>query len=113
MLPAISKEVENGAKVMTTTEMTIVDLQMTAAMDGFLLQQVEEFKPDVIVSDSVCFWGKLLARKFKIPMVVSTTTFAFNKYSSGYMKSSMAEIMDLITGNKRIKAELKKLEAYG
>ena len=113
LLPEISQEVENGTKVMTTTEMTAVDLQMTAAMDGFLSEQVEEFKPNVIVADSVCFWGKLLARKFEIPMVVSNTTFAFNKYSSGYMKSSFAEIMDLITGNKRVKAELKKLEAYG
>ena len=44
LLPEISQEVENGTKVMTTTEMTVVDLQTTAAMDGFLSEQVEEFK---------------------------------------------------------------------
>ena len=112
-LPEVSEEIVSGSTAMSTTEMTIVDLKTTAKMDGFLKEQVEEFKPDVIVSDSVCFWGKLTARKYKIPMVVSTTTFAFNKYSSSYMKSSFSEIVGLIMGNRRIKVELKKLEAYG
>lgn len=112
-LPEVSEGVLSGEKTMSSTDMTIVDLQATAQMDGFLKEQVEEFKPDVIVSDSVCFWGKLIARKYKIPMVVSTTTFAFNKYSSSYMKSSVAEILDLIKGQKRVKAELKKLEEFG
>ncbi len=112
-LPEVSEGVESGEETMSTTDMTIVDLQTTAKMDHFLQKEIEEFKPDVIVSDSVCFWGKLTARKYKIPMVVSTTTFAFNKQSASYMKSSFAEIMDLITGQKRVKAELKNLEQYG
>ena len=112
-LSEVEKEVESGEKTMSTIDMTIVDLQTTAKMDHFLHNEVEEFKPDVIVSDSVCFWGKLTARKYKIPMVVSTTTFAFNKQSASYMKSSFAEIMDLIKGQKRVNAELKNLEQYG
>ena len=112
-LAEVAKEVESGEETMSTTDMTIVDLQSTAKMDSFLQKEVEEFKPDVIVSDSVCFWGKLTARKYKIPMVVSTTTFAFNKQSASYMKSSFAEIMDLIKGQKRVNAELKNLEQYG
>ena len=112
-LAEVEKEVESGEKTMSTTDMTIVDLQTTVKMDHFLQKEVEEFKPDVIVSDSVCFWGKLTARKYKIPMVVSTTTFAFNKQSASYMKSSFAEIMDIIKGQKRINAELKNLEQYG
>ncbi len=112
-LPELSKEQETAIKNVSTTEMTIVDLRTTARMDGFLKKQVEEFKPDIIVSDAVCFWGKLTARKYKIPMVVSTTTFAFNRQSSQYMKSSFSEIRDLILGSKRVKAELKKLEQYG
>lgn len=112
-LPKVDEGVERGKKTMSASEMTVVDLQITAKMDAFLKAQVEAFTPDVIVSDSVCFWGKLTARKYRIPMVVSTTTFAFNKYSSGYMKSSFAEVLDLIRGSKRVKAELKKLNAYG
>ena len=112
-LAEVSEGIISGKETMSTTEMTVVDLQTTAKMDSFLQKEVEEFKPDVIVADSVCFWGKLTARKYKIPMVVSTTTFAFNKNSSSYMKNSLAEIMDLIKGQKRVNAELKKLEQYG
>lgn len=112
-LPELSKEQEEAVKNVSTTEMTIVDLQTTARMDGFLKEQVKTFAPDVIVSDSVCFWGKLTARKYNIPLVTSTTTFAFNKYSSRYLKNSFADIMDLMKGSKRVKAELKNLEQYG
>lgn len=110
-VPETSKEELRGTP--SVTEMTILDLKTTAAMDGFLKEQVEEFKPDVIVSDSVCFWGKLTARKYHIPLVISTTTFAFNQASASYMKNSFAEIKDLICGTKRVKAELKALEQYG
>ena len=112
-LPPLSREQETAVKNVSTTEMSIVDLQTTGRMDGFLREQVQEFRPDVIVSDSVCFWGKLTARKYGIPLVVSTTTFAFNKYSSQYMKSSFSEVWDLIRGNGRVKKELKALEQYG
>ena len=62
----MSEDVENGSNAMSSIEMTIVDLRITARMDGFLKEQIEEFKPDVIVTDSVCFWGKLTARKYQI-----------------------------------------------
>ena len=112
-LPELTAEEARGLKRVSTTEMTVVDLRVTARMDGFLAEQVASFQPDVIFTDSVCFWGKLTARKYKIPMVVSTSTFAFNQASSRYMKNSFSEIVDLITGSGRVKAELKNLEAYG
>ena len=112
-LPELTQEEERGLKRVSTSDMAVVDLRTTARMDGFLGEQVASFQPDVIFTDSVCFWGKLTARKHQIPMVVSTSTFAFNQASSQYMKSSFTEIVDLITGLGRVKAELKKLEAYG
>ena len=112
-LPELTAEEAQGLKRVSTTEMTVMDLRITARMDGFLAEQVASFRPDVIFTDSVCFWGKLTARKYKIPMVVSTSTFAFNQASSRYMKNSFSEIVDLITGSGRVKAELKNLEAYG
>ncbi len=112
-LPELTESEMNSLKKVSTTEMTIVDLRTTAKMDGFLKEQVTEFQPDVIFTDSVCFWGKLTARKYNIPMVVSTSTFAFNRFSSQYMKNSPSEIWDLMKGTKRVNAELKKLEQYG
>lgn len=112
-LPELTAEEENLLKSSSVTAMTINAIRTTANMDSYISEQIEEFNPDIIVSDSACFWGKLTARKHKIPLVVSTTTFAFNKFSSKYMKSSFAEIKDLIGGSKQVKAELKKLEEYG
>ncbi len=112
-LPELTAEEEKQLKSSSVTAMTINAIRTTANMDAYISEQIEEFKPDVIVSDSACFWGKLTSRKHSIPLVVSTTTFAFNKFSSSYMKSSFAEIKDLIGGSKKVKAELRKLEKYG
>ena len=54
----------------------------TLALDEMVAEQIGRLKPDVIVSDSVAYWGKLTAMKYQIPYVSSTTTFAFNRYSS-------------------------------
>ena len=54
-LPAVGSDVETGKKTLSTTEMTIVDLEVTMEMNDFLAKEVEEYKPDVIVADSVCF----------------------------------------------------------
>ena len=112
-LPALNEEEEKGIRNVSSTEMTIQDLRITAAMDAFLKEELTAFRPDVIYTDSVCFWGKLNAMKYQIPMVVSTSTFAFNALSSRYMKNSPAEIMDLVFGLGKINKEMRKLEPYG
>lgn len=112
-LPELTETEMDSLKKVSTTEMTIADLRTAAKMDGFLKEQVAEFQPDVIFTDSVCFWGKMTARKYKIPMVVSNSTFAFNRFSAQYMKNSFSEVWDLMRGTKRVNAELKKLEQYG
>lgn len=102
-----------GLKAVSSTEMTIQDIRITINMTDFLQEEFGTFKPDVVFSDSVCFWGKLNAWKYKVPLVISTSTFAFNKMSSGYMKQSPREIVGLITGMPRVNRELKKLRKLG
>ena len=112
-LPQLTEQEAAGLKHVSTTEMTVQDIRITLAMDDFLNKEFASFQPDVIYTDSVCFWGKLSAWKHHIPMVVSTSTFAFNQMSSKYMKNSLKEMADLIFGLPRISKELKKLEPYG
>ncbi|MCX4340446.1 MAG: glycosyltransferase [Lachnospiraceae bacterium] len=112
-LPKLTEKEEAGLKKVSTTEMTIQDIRITRSMNDFLGQEFQTFRPDVVYTDSVCFWGKLNAWKHQVPMVVSTSTFAFNQKSSQYMKSSLKEMADLIFGLPRISKELKKLEPYG
>lgn len=112
-LPELTKKEEAALKKVSTTEMTIQDIRITLSMDDFLNKEFASFQPDVVYTDSVCFWGKLSAWKHHIPMVVSTSTFAFNQMSSQYMKNSLKELADIVFGLPRISKELKKLEPYG
>ncbi len=112
-LPDLTAREEAGLKKVSTTEMTIQDIRITLSMNDFLDREFQSFQPDVVYTDSVCFWGKLNAWKHRVPMVVSTSTFAFNQLSSRYMKNSPKEMADMIFGLPRISRELKKLEPYG
>ena len=112
-LPALSEQEKAGLKSVSTTEMTVQDIRITLSMDAFLDEEFRTFLPDVVYTDSVCFWGKLNAWKHGVPMVVSTSTFAFNQLSSQYMKNTPGELADMILGLPRISRELKKLEPLG
>lgn len=65
-------------------------------MDEKVTEDMKELKPDVTVSDSVAYWGKLIAMKLNIPFVSSTTTFAFNEASSKIMKPSLGQLFRMI-----------------
>ena len=112
-LPKLTKKEETELKNVSITEMTMQGIRTTLAMDMFLHNEFLSFKPDVVYTDSVCFWGKLNAWKHGVPMVVSTSTFAFNQMSSQYMKNSPKELADMIFGLPKISKELKKLKPYG
>lgn len=109
----LTEKEEAGMKRVSTTEMTIQDIRFTINTDAFIASEFESFQPDVVYTDSVCFWGKLNAWKHNVPVVVSTSTFAFNRESSGYMKSSPREVADLVFGMPKMMKALKSLEPYG
>ena len=112
-LQELDARAEARLKKVSATEMSIQDIRITLAMDDYLRGEYEAFRPDVVYTDSVCFWGKLSAWKYGVPMVVSTSTFAFNRQSSQYMKSSPAEVAGLIFGLPRVQRELNRLRARG
>ena len=85
----------------------------TLALDEMTSRMIGEIKPDVIVSDSVAFWGKLAAMKHGVPYVSSTTTFAFNKYSAKYMQESAWDIARMLVAMPRINKQLKRLRENG
>ena len=112
-MPEVSAEEIAGLKRVSITEMTVQAIKITLAMDDFLDREFKTFQPDVVYTDSACFWGKLNAWKHHVPMVVSTSTFAFNQLSSQYMKHPPGEIADMIFGLPRIGKALKSLEPHG
>ena len=112
-LPPVDAKTERKLRKVSTTEMSIQSFRAVANLDPIISQDVATWHPDVLVTDSVCFWGKLAALKFKIPWVCSTTTFAFNKYSAKYMQQSPSEIADMVTGLPRMNREIRKLKDHG
>ena len=85
----------------------------TLALDEMTSRVIGEIKPDIVVSDSVAFWGKLAAMKHGLPYVSSTTTFAFNKYSAKYMQESTWDIARMLVALPRINKQLKRLRDKG
>ena len=112
-LPPIDAQAERRLRRVSTTEMSVQSFETTARMDAMLSEDVRELQPDLVVSDSACFWGKLTAQKYGLPMVCSTTTFAFNRCSSQYMKYSAAELADMILGLPRLNLAMRKLRPLG
>jgi len=85
----------------------------TLALDDMITQKVEEIRPDIIVSDSVAFWGKLTAMKHGIPYVSSTTTFAFNQSSARYMKETPWSILKMLLSMPKMNRQLDRLREKG
>ena len=85
----------------------------TLALDEMTTKKLREIRPDVVVSDSVAFWGKLAAMKYGCPYVSSTTTFAFNKYSSRYMQESPWDIARMLLAMPKINKQIKRLQEKG
>lgn len=112
-LPGIDDATERRLRKVSTTEMSVQSFRTTANLDPLLTVDVAAYRPDVVVTDSACFWGKLAAQKFGLPHVCSTTTFAFNQQSSQYMKHSAGELADIILGLPRLNRELRKLRPLG
>ena len=85
----------------------------TLALDEMTSQAIDDIKPDIVVSDSMAFWGKLVAMKHDLPYVSSTTTFAFNRYSAKYMQESIWDIGKMLFALPRIDKQLKRLREKG
>jgi len=77
------------------------------------LEDMKKIQPDCIVADSMAVWGKAIAMKLNIPFVSSTTTFAFNQYSSKIMKQSIGQLFNMIISMPKISKDLKRLQAKG
>lgn len=88
-------------------------VETTVALDEKVCRELKEFQPHCIISDSVCFWGKLFAEKLNIPYICSTTTFAFNEKTARLMKRSFKEIIPMILGMGRINKKMELLREKG
>jgi MGT family glycosyltransferase len=99
-----------GKDLAFSTELIV---NLTLALDDAILSDMQKLKPDVIVADSMAFWGKLIAKKLAIPFVSSTTTFAFNQHSAKVMKQSGPGLFSMIKSMPKISKNIKRLQDKG
>lgn len=85
----------------------------TISLDEKVCKDLKKLKPDCIVSDSICFWGKLFAFKLNIPYICSTTTFAFNNHTARLMKQSFGDLIRMLFGIPRINKCMNTLKKHG
>lgn len=85
----------------------------TLAMDDAMDDEFRTHRPDCVVSDSLCYWGKLFAKKHGVPFVCSTTSFAFNQHTAGLMKQRPGEVLSMLLGMPRIGRRVQALQAAG
>ena len=82
-------------------------IDVTRALHGRIEAEIASFKPDCIISDSVCIWGKLFAKRFGLPFICSTTTLAFNRHTAKLMRQSLSDIVCMMVGMPGIMKRLK------
>lgn len=92
---------------------TQIIVETTLALDDRICADMEQLKPDCIVADSMAIWGKAVAKKLGIPLVCSTTTFAFNRHSAAIMKQSAVETAKMILSIPKISKQIKRLQKKG
>ena len=104
----------DGARVATDLACSIkLIVDLTLGADEWLGRELAEHRPDVIVGDSMAFWAKLAARKYGIPFVSSTTTFAFNRFSAKVIGQNGAGLLQFLLAQPKISRQLKRLRATG
>lgn len=108
LTPGIEKKI--GKDFASLIEM-VTDTTMN--LDAKVCAELREFRPDCIVSDSVCFWGKLFAQKLQIPYICSTTTFAFNRYTARLLRKGAGEMLRTLMGIPRVNHNIKMLRERG
>ena len=86
---------------------------LTLSLNERVAQDVAEHHPACVVGDSVCIWGKLLARRHGLPFICSTTTFAFNDQSARLMKRQPGEVLRMLLGMPRMTRKLRQLREHG
>ncbi|WP_046173477.1 macrolide family glycosyltransferase [Domibacillus indicus] len=112
-LPSISEKEVNRRAGKDFAALIEMAADTTIALDEKVCKELKEFQPDCIVSDSLCFWGKLFAGKLGIPYVCSTTTFAFNRHTAKLIKRGPKEVLRMITGMPRIHKKMQLLKEHG
>ena len=58
-------------------------LEAAMVMDGFMANQIQEWKPVYAISDIESIWGSLLAEKYQLPLIIFSPTHLRTLFAAG------------------------------
>ena len=58
-------------------------LEAAMVMDGFMADQIQEWKPVYAISDIESIWGSLLAEKYQLPLIIFSPTHLRTLFAAG------------------------------
>ncbi|MBE5961355.1 MAG: glucosyltransferase [Lachnospiraceae bacterium] len=111
-LPELRKQDEKKIGKDFSALMDMV-MSTTENMEETVYPELCKFHPDAIVSDSMCGWGKLFAKRMKAFYICSTTTFAFNRYTARLMKQNFLDIFRMMVGMRSVNKKIGVLKEKG
>ena len=111
-MPPAPKDIDKIAGRDFTALIDMIE-KTALALEDRIVQDVARDKPALFIGDSVCFYSRLLAKKYGVPFICSTTTFAFNEHSARRMKPRLPEILRMLAGMPRIERSMRRLRAQG
>lgn len=93
---------------------TLVEMNcdMTVKMEEFIKQEMDMYDPDLIMSEHMCFWGKLFASRFKKPFIDIVPGLANNPHTESLKKIDWGHIMLLEFEMPRINNKMLMLQSF-
>ena len=108
--PSPEDQARLGKDLVFSTKLLV---DTTLAMDDMVMEEMQRFRPDCIVADSMAIWGKAAALKLGIPFVSSTTTFAFNRHAAKVMRQDGPGLLSILFSMGKVQKEIKRLQDRG
>jgi len=86
---------------------------VTLALGPKIREEIKALTPDVIVADSLAYWARCVAREKEIPLVSSTTTFAFNRASGAILRPNLLGMLRLLMAAPAVRKQIRRLQEGG
>jgi MGT family glycosyltransferase len=93
----------------TLVEMTC---DTTVNMENMIKEEMAAYEPDLILSETMCFWGKLFAHRFHVPYICIVPGLANNIYTEKLKKLDWNRFLILEFEMPRINNKMQLLQAF-
>ncbi len=110
---SLNQYVDNEKEKNPAIASIIQNLKITKNSIQELNKKFEEEKVDLIIADQNAYWAKLIAKKQDIPLILYTSDFVMNRYTSKYSKNQFGDYIQMALGMSKVSDLIKELQQLG